>query len=156
MPEQVPDITSLSNPNTHDSMRLTRLGKATVAVAGVGLAALTMGGLNTVYGGSEPENTKPVTPEVAQCFAAHSDEKPTTIEIEVQNGEGEEDIVQRVYGINAPEGSNQVVQNNPCYKDEVRAIRDQLSGNMLHPGDVLNLPTEYYVLDNNQYIPEQQ
>ncbi len=144
---------SQHNPN---ALKLTRRGKAALigaaALASVGLAFGAVKAMD-----STPTEQAPIEKaEIEQCFAAASDEMPTTIEVTVKAGEGVNDLIQRVYGINAPEGTNQTVENNPCYQDEYNQILEQAGSDTLMNGMVLNLPTSYYILDQGEFIPEQQ
>ncbi len=144
---------SQHNPN---ALKLTRRGKVALigaaALAAVGLALGAAKGIDSASTEQAPiEQT-----EIEKCFAAASDEKPTTIEVTVEAGEGVNDVIQRVYGINAPEGTNQTVENNPCYQDEYNQILEQAGSDTLMNGMVLNLPTSYYVLDHGEMVPEQQ
>ena len=108
---------------------------------GLSIPAL-MVGISVAEG--KPEEDKPARHEQTDVrpviYADHD-----TKRVKVRSGEGVDDVIQRVYGIDAPEGTNQVVQNDPAYPAEYQAILDQNGGSEeLRQGQWLEIPKEFY------------
>ncbi len=140
-------------------IKLTRRGKIVAAAAGVAVLAATGAGINAL---NPVEKTKDAVSAAADrigdAFASDMDldqdgknQLPVTyvsdetIKVAVKQGEGVNDVIQRVYGIDAPEGTNQVVENNPTYSAEFNTIVEQNGGEtMLHAGSVLELPKDIF------------
>lgn len=129
------NIRTESSQNSSE-LRLTRRGKIAAAVAGIALTGGAIFGLSH-EGADQPSKET----GVEQTPLVPSEETRT---VTVKQGEGVDDIVQRVYGIDAPDGMNQVVQNNPEYQEQVAGIEQAMGDDdVLQTGEKLELPVDY-------------
>lgn len=130
-----------NNPNRHPT--LTRRGRI---AAGAGAVIFTLGsaaGINALANSGDdnptrPDKTHDIPEEGPDFFATHD-----TKNVKVRPGDGVDQVVQRAYGIEAPEGTNQVVQNNPAYAEQYQAVVDANNGSdELSPGK-LPVPEDF-------------
>lgn len=118
--------------------RKQRLGR-TAAAAGLAVA----GGVAMFKGVGLPEVPQEPQPEAPIVYADQNTE-----EVTVLPGEGVLDIIERVYGDEVPEGEARAIQDSPTFDAEYQAVLDQNGGDgMLHEGQVLHLPVDFYTED---------
>lgn len=131
---------AFDNTENQNSIRLTKRGRAAATIAGLGLATAAGLGLGSLTDKSAENTHEPKEKQVEVFYADHD-----TVQVKVRPGEGVNDVIERVYGEEAPEGVNQVVENNPAYDAQFNAIVDQNDGSdELRQGQVLHLPKDFY------------
>jgi hypothetical protein len=136
-----------------ETIKLTRRGKVAAAIAGAGLTAGALMGLNAIADSSDSrpqhDNVHRTTDEMPP-YIGDADTK----EVKVKPGDGVDRVIQRAYGIEAPDGTNPVVQNNPAYEQEYAAIVEANNGSEeLTPG-TLPVPKEFYSQEQIQQMQE--
>lgn len=139
----IPDVVN-AIPDTAPNTTVKWGRVATLGAAGAITAAALLGP-NAVEGGNQNGDTNFIqdvqdeaTEETPQYIPAEEEKK-----VPVLPGDGVNDVVQRAYGIEAPEDEHQVVENNPAYTEQYQAVVDANGGSEeLSPGK-LPLPEDF-------------
>lgn len=122
--EQVHDISSLPNPNASKFSKTQKVGFA------VGGAVLGLTALNVLPGDTQsPANTD--SAPVCVPFGNQM--------LQVQKGEGLQDIAYKIDGVTDGDPAN-----DPCEPAKEAIIENEQHSDMLQPGETLHLPIGVY------------
>jgi hypothetical protein len=135
------EIRIVNQSSPAEAIKLTRGQKLARRTGGLALLTAATAGafIATNHDTGEGDMLDNIPKETPIIYADHDTKK-----VKVPSGAGVDEVIQRAYGIDVPEGTSQVVQNNPEYAAQYQAVVDANGGSEeLRPGK-LDLPVDFY------------